>query len=134
MTKTPITAALAGLALIATLTGCTASAPSTADTTAPSTGTPKATPTATATPAIELPADINACVDGRALINTTKKTVSFPTGCDTVFIQTENATIDLGPTKKVVFEGHGNTVTYTGTAPEAVEAGESAGTNHLVAR
>lgn len=140
MPQTPIAAALAGLALLATLTGCTTSTPTAADTststssaTSPS-STARTTPPATATPEVELPANINTCVDGQALINTTKRTASLPDGCDTVFVQTEDATIDLGPTKKLVFEGHGNTVTYTGEAPEIIEAGESVGTNTAVAK
>ncbi|MGA1813250.1 hypothetical protein VH571_12795 [Frondihabitans sp. 4ASC-45] len=140
MPQTPIAASLAGLALLATLTGCTTSAPTAADipasTSSPTgpTSTARTTPPATATPEVELPSNINTCVDGQALINTTQKTASLPDGCDTVFVQTEDATIDLGPTKKLVFEGHGNTVTYTGEAPEIIEAGESVGTNSAVAK
>lgn len=137
MPQTPIAAALAGLALLATLTGCTTSTPTAADTstsTSSPSSTAKTTPPATATPEVELPANINTCVDGQALINTTKRTASLPDGCDTVFVQTEDATIDLGPTKKLVFEGHGNTVTYSGQAPEIIEAGESVGTNTAVAK
>ncbi|KQQ28786.1 hypothetical protein ASF54_09160 [Frondihabitans sp. Leaf304] len=142
MPQTPIAASLAGLALLATLTGCTTSTPtptsadtpaSTSSPTSPS-STARTTPPATTAPEAELPANINTCVDGQALINTTQKTASLPDGCDTVFVQTEDATIDLGPTKKLVFEGHGNTVTYSGEAPEIIEAGESVGTNTAVAK
>lgn len=133
MPRTPIAATLAGLALLATLTGCTSSTPTAADSPASSTNTAKTTPPPTTTPEVKLPANINTCVDGQALINTTQKTASLPDGCDTVFVQTEDATIDLGPTKKLVFEGHGNTVTYSGEAPEIIEAGESVGTNTAVA-
>lgn len=137
MPKTPIAATLAGLALLATLTGCTTSTPTAADSPTSSSSpisTAKTTPPTTTTPEVELPANINTCVNGQALINTTKKTAALPDGCDTVFVQTEDATIDLGPTKKLVFEGHGNTVTYTGEAPEIIEAGQSVGTNSAVAK
>ncbi|WP_209559595.1 DUF3060 domain-containing protein [Frigoribacterium sp. PvP032] len=108
---------LAALALVAGLAACTSSD---ADTTP----TPSTTPSATAEADASADAaddgapTVNECVDGQAVISGGEKTVSLPDGCDTVYIVTSDATVDLGPVTKLFFEGTGNTVTYTGDAPE----------------
>lgn len=112
---------LTGIALVAALAGCT----STGD------GKPTTSPSASASASADADAaatDADApptgqCVDGQALI-TGKETAdgkaSLPDGCATVFVLVDNTAIDLGPTTKLVFEGTGNTATYTGDAPEVV--------------
>lgn len=107
---------LTGIALLAALTGCT-----TASDDAKPTTTPEASAEASAESA-DAPVTGD-CVDGQALItaaDVVDGAAALPDGCETVFVLTEGASIDLGPTTKLVFEGTGNTVTHDGDAPEIV--------------
>ncbi|BDZ48202.1 hypothetical protein GCM10025867_04430 [Frondihabitans sucicola] len=113
MKKTPLLAAVLGATVIAALAGCTSSATTTAD------KTPKPTPTSSATTDAAAPV-VNKCVDGQALLTGTATSNDLASGCDTVYVLMNDATIDLGPTKKLVFEGTGNKVTHTGEKPEIV--------------
>ncbi|MBD8585903.1 hypothetical protein IFT90_15205 [Frigoribacterium sp. CFBP 8766] len=106
--------ALSGLAALALVAGLAACTSSTTDDAAP---TPSTTPSATAE-ADGAPV-VNECVDGQAVLSGAEKDISLPDGCDTVYVVTSDATVDLGgPVAKLFFEGTGNTVTYTGDAPE----------------
>jgi len=105
--------ALSGLAALVLVAGLAACTSSTTDDAAPTPSTtPSATPDADAAPVI------NECIDGEAVISGADKNVSLPDGCETVYIVTSDATVDLGPVTKLFFEGTGNTVTYQGDAPE----------------
>ena len=105
--------ALSGLAALVLVAGLAACTSSTTDDAAP---TPSTTPSATA--GADAAPVINECIDGEAVISGADKNVSLPDGCETVYIVTSDATVDLGPVTKLFFEGTGNTVTYTGDAPE----------------
>lgn len=105
---------LTGIALLAALTGCTTASDDAKPTTSPEASASGESADAPVT---------GECVDGQALItaaDVVDGAAALPDGCETVFVLTENATIDLGPTTKLVFEGTGNTVTHDGDAPEVV--------------
>jgi glucose/arabinose dehydrogenase len=104
---------LAGIAVVAALAGCTNAAD---DATATS------SPTASSAAAADTEAPpTGTCTDGQALItgNEVKDgKATLPDGCENVYVLVDDTTIEIGPTTKLAFEGIGNTVTYTGDAPE----------------
>ena len=113
-----VTATACALSLVA-LTGCT----SDDDATAPA---PSSTTTVPATDPDADPALVGECVDGQAIVSgsATDAPFTLADGCDTVYVLTSGATLDLGPTQHLVFEGTGNTVTVTGD-PEVAGGDEN---------
>jgi hypothetical protein len=133
--KTPLATALAGLALLAALTGCTTAAP-------------ENTETATATPTGQ---PDNECVDGVAYLQFTEtdKDLSLPDGCASVVVLGDGGTASVGPVDDLTVMGNGNTITadtihrvapagndntitYTGDAPETLGDDTTNGTGNTI--
>ncbi|MET4053252.1 hypothetical protein ABID81_002628 [Frigoribacterium sp. PvP054] len=134
MTTKPLLAtALAGLALLGALTGCT-STPDTADPLPTPTGQPD-----------------NECVDGIAYLQFTETDtdLSLPEGCSTVIVLGDGGTATLGPVDDLSVMGDGNTVTldsvhridptgndntitYGGDAPEILGDDTTNGTGNTI--
>ncbi|NIJ05826.1 hypothetical protein [Frigoribacterium faeni] len=119
---------LAGIALVAALAGCTNAADDATATKSPSASSSAAAPTdgatadgdAAAADSTEAP-PTGTCTDGQALITGNEVEdgkATLPDGCENVYVLVDDTTIEIGPTTKLAFEGIGNTVTYTGDAPE----------------
>ncbi|NIJ05829.1 hypothetical protein [Frigoribacterium faeni] len=105
---------LTGIALVAALAGCTNAADD-----ATATASPTASSSAAANDTEAPPT--GTCTDGQALITGNEVEdgkATLPDGCENVYVLVDDTTIEIGPTTKLAFEGTGNTVTYTGDAPE----------------
>ena len=133
--KTPLATALAGLALLAALTGCTTAAP-------------ENTETATATPTGQ---PDNECIDGVAYLQftDTDTELALPDGCETVIVLGDSGTATIGAVTDLAVMGNGNTITvdsvhrvdpsgndntitYTGDAPEVLGDETTNGTGNTI--